>query len=81
MLKITKVLSLIFPLFLAACANIEQSEEERMRKQNAIGEYILRNHDEYHFTVEAPKQRQRAKYPWEEPPAPKPTAKPTKAKK
>ncbi len=85
MSKITKVLSLISFLSLAGCSNMEQTEEDRMRKQNAMGEYIQRNHDEYQFSVEAPKQRQRALYPWEEPaeapPPPKTATKPTRAKK
>ncbi|MFI5335079.1 MAG: hypothetical protein ACHQT8_08005 [Chlamydiales bacterium] len=60
---IAKVLSL---LLLAACGNLEQSEEEKSRLQNASGEYILRRDGEILFPVDPPKQRAREKYPWEE---------------
>lgn len=53
-------------LLFAACGNLEQSEEEKIRRQNAKGEYILRQDGEVLFSVEAPKVRSREKYPWEE---------------
>lgn len=64
MLKIKKVLYTF--ILLTSCSTLEQTEEKKIHKQNAKGEYILRNHDEYQFQVEAPKLRQREKYPWEE---------------
>ncbi len=63
MAKITKVLSLL--LLLSACSNLEKSEDERIRKKNAKGEYIQRFHDEYHYDIDDPKVRPREKYPWE----------------
>lgn len=63
--KIIKVLSILIFL-ISGCFGVEQTEEEKMRRQNAKGEYILRYHHEYRFKVEAPKLRQRAPYPWEE---------------
>ena len=62
--KIKKVLYVF--ILLTGCSSLEQTEEKKICKQNAKGEYILRNHDEYQFQVEAPKVRQREKYPWEE---------------
>ena len=63
MAKITKVISLVL---LAGCGSLEQSETEKIHRQNATGEYILRNHDEQLYTVPPPKQRPRDKYPWED---------------
>ncbi len=60
---ITKVLSLL--LLLTACGNLEQSEEEKIHRKNATGEYILRHEGEVLFNVEEPKHQVREKYPWE----------------
>ncbi|MBI2742604.1 MAG: hypothetical protein HYX48_01645 [Chlamydiales bacterium] len=62
-----RLAALLLPLLAAGCSNLEQSEDEKMRKQNAKGEYIQRHESEYQFKVESPKMREREKYPWEEP--------------
>lgn len=62
----TIIIKALLLLSLAACGNLEQSEEEKIRRQNAKGEYILRQDGEVLFQVEAPKVRAREKYPWEE---------------
>jgi len=44
---------------------MEQSEQEKLRRHNAKGEYVVRNHDEYHYLLETPELRIRERYPWE----------------
>ncbi len=44
---------------------MEQSEQEKLRRLNAKGEFVLRNHDEYEYRLETPEHRVREKYPWE----------------
>jgi hypothetical protein len=44
---------------------MEQSEQEKLRRMNAKGEFIYRNHDEHLYPIENPKHRVRDKYPWE----------------
>lgn len=63
-------LSYIFLLFIAAflvagCSSSEDAEGDRARLQNAIGEYIYRNHNEYLFKVEPPIKSSPALYPWQ----------------
>lgn len=52
-------------LFLGGCSGLEQSEQEKLRKANLKGEFILRNHDEFSFLIYPPKYRTRSRYPWE----------------
>jgi hypothetical protein len=64
-------LKVAFPLFLLSfllggCSGLEQSEQEKMRRQNAKGEFIYRNHDEFHYTMSPPLHQLRERYPWEE---------------
>lgn len=56
------------PLF----SNLENVEKEKLRKQNASGEYIQRTEDEVSFSVENPEHNDREKYPWETNEAPLP---------
>ncbi len=49
----------------AGCSGLEQSEQEKLRRHNAKGEFIHRAHDEYHYAIETPSQYVREKYPWE----------------
>lgn len=59
--------SYFFLLVLTACSGLEQSEQERIRRMNAKGEYIYRAHDDRLYPeTPPPKQRHREKYPWEE---------------
>ena len=53
-------------LILCGCSGLEQSEQEKLRRLNATGEFISRNHDEILYAIPPPKYRSRPKYPWEE---------------
>jgi hypothetical protein len=44
---------------------MEQSEQEKLRRLNAKGEFILRTHDEHHYALGTPEHRVRERYPWE----------------
>lgn len=57
---------LLVLLTLAACSGMEKSEQEKIRRQNATGEFVYRHHDEYLYAVDVPKHRIREKYPWEQ---------------
>jgi hypothetical protein len=52
-------------LLLTGCSGMEQSEQEKLRRLNAQGEFIYRTHDEYHYVLETPEHRVRERYPWE----------------
>lgn len=52
-------------LFLTACSGMEYSEQEKIRRNNAKGEFIHRTHDEFHYMLTVPPHRVREKYPWE----------------
>lgn len=54
-----------FLLFLTSCSGMEQSEQEKLRRQNAKGEFVHRQHDEYRYVLEIPEHRIRERYPWE----------------
>jgi hypothetical protein len=54
-----------FLFFLASCSGMEHSEQEKLRRANAKGEFIHRNHDEYHYTLATPQHCIRKRYPWE----------------
>jgi hypothetical protein len=47
------------------CSGHEQSEQDRLREQNAKGEYVYRNHDERQYPLQTPPHRDREPYPWE----------------
>jgi len=51
---------------LGACSGLEQSEQEKLKRQNAKGEFIYRRHDEVLYPIVPPKHRIRERYPWEE---------------
>ena len=53
-------------LLFSSCSGLEKTEKERIREQNAKGEYIYRKANEFFYQVEAPKPRVREPYPWEE---------------
>lgn len=55
----------LIPLLMAGCSGLEQSEHERIRRANAKGEYIYRNHDEFLYPIQTPRHRVRELYPWE----------------
>lgn len=53
-------------LLLTSCSGLEQSEQENLRHNNAKGEFILRNHDEFHYAIDYPTHHIRENYPWEQ---------------
>ena len=55
----------IFLVF-SACSGLEKSEKERLRKQNAKGEYIYRRKYDHLYSQQEPKPQERARYPWEQ---------------
>ncbi len=55
----------IVPLLLAGCSGMEQSEQEKLKRLNAKGEFVHRNHNECHYPLTTPVHRIREKYPWE----------------
>jgi hypothetical protein len=55
----------IILLLLPACSGLEKSEQEKLREQNAHGEYIYRRSDDHLYQTEAPQHRDRDPYPWE----------------
>ncbi len=59
--------SLFFLLLLFfSCSGLEKTEKEKIREQNAKGEYIYRKSNEVFYQVEAPKPRAKELYPWED---------------
>ena len=52
-------------LILFGCSGQAKSERDRLREQNAKGEYIYRLRDEVQAEVGSPKHRERELYPWE----------------
>lgn len=52
-------------LVLFGCSNIEDSENEKIRRRNCKGEYISRKHDEMICAISEPEHIIRAPYPWE----------------
>jgi hypothetical protein len=65
MASFTKVLSLGVVFLLAGCSGMEQSEQEKLRRMNAQGEFIHRSHSEHLYPLTTPEHRIREKYPWE----------------
>ena len=55
----------VFLLLLTGCSGMEQSEQEKLRRLNAKGEFVHRNHDEFHYSLSTPEHKVREKYPWE----------------
>lgn len=62
---ISHLLFFIMTLLLSGCSSSDDAESDRARLQNALGEYIYRNHNEYLFKLEPPIKSTPALYPWE----------------
>lgn len=62
---LTKVLIAVC-LFLCGCSGAQDSEQERVRRQNAKGEFINRKHSERLYSIKIPERQVRKKYPWED---------------
>lgn len=58
-------LLIILSLVLLGCSGLEQSEQEKIRRQNATAEFIHRESNDPPFDIPLPKHRIRDKYPWE----------------
>lgn len=58
-------LFLILFLLFSSCSSSEETENDRARLQNATGEYIYRNHNEYLFKLGFPSKSHPDPYPWE----------------
>lgn len=56
---------LIGIILLGGCSGLERSEQEKLRKKNAHGEYIYRSHKDYLYPIAMPEASPRSAYPWE----------------
>ncbi len=69
MASFTKEISLHFflgvVLLLSGCSGMERSEQDKLKRQNAQGEFVYRTHAECHYPLAIPEHRVREKYPWE----------------
>jgi hypothetical protein len=61
-----RYLTKIFFIFLYGCYSPEKSEQDKVREQNAKGEFIYRKSNETFYQPKPLKKRVREKYPWEE---------------
>ncbi len=52
-------------IFLTGCSGLEKSEQEKMREQNAHGEYVIRREGEVAYKEPPIRHRDREPYPWE----------------
>jgi hypothetical protein len=59
------VQTLSLGIFLGGCSGLEKSEQEKIREQNAKGEYIYRHQGDHLYQAEAPRHQPREPYPWE----------------
>jgi hypothetical protein len=59
------ITNIFFLLFFSSCSGLEKSEQEKMRRHNAMGEFIYRKKTENFFSIQWPKQRENCSYPWE----------------
>lgn len=65
MASFTKVFSCICLILLWGCSGMEQSEQDKLRRLNAKGEFIHRTHAECRYPLQTPIHKVRDKYPWE----------------
>ena len=63
--KIFIILQTGILFFLMGCSGLEKSEQDKLRENNAKGEYVYRNHNEVTYPVVPPRLREREAYPWE----------------
>lgn len=50
---------------LVGCSGLEQSENQKLKRNNQKGEYVYRRSNEFLFLIEIPKHKSREAYPWE----------------
>lgn len=53
------------PFLLFSCSGYEKSEYNKLRKQNAKGEYIYRKSADRFFSFKPPEKKEKKAYPWE----------------
>ena len=56
---------LIIFVFLIGCSGMEQSEREKLRRQNCKAEAIHRSHNDFFYPIPTPAHTPRSQYPWE----------------
>lgn len=61
-----KWFSFLSLLLLVGCSGLEDSEKEKLRRMNAIGEVIYRSSEENLYPISEPKRMERENYPWED---------------
>jgi len=61
----SKLLWGIFPLFFLSCSDLELSEKERVRREQAKGEFIERKKEDRAYPYKEPTLQKREAYPWE----------------
>ena len=64
-INVQKSFILFFLISAFGCSGHEKSEQDRLREQNAKGEYVYRNHNEKQYPIKPPTPRDREPYPWE----------------
>ena len=52
-------------LLFSGCSGLEKSEKEKLREQNAKGEYIYRMQEEHLYKIDAPTPVTPEPYPWQ----------------
>ncbi len=65
MASFTKEISCLFLILLMGCSGMEQSEQDKLRRMNAKGEFIHRTEGESRYALKTPVHKVREKYPWE----------------
>lgn len=65
MASFKKVFICFVAILISGCSGMEHSEQEKLRRLNAKGEFIHRKHDEYAYPLTIPEHNVREKYPWE----------------
>lgn len=61
----THLVFLVCAVLFSGCSGLEQSEEEKLRRLNAKGEYIYRHSSEVLYPLKEPRHYVRDPYPWE----------------
>ncbi|MEN9343892.1 MAG: hypothetical protein RLZZ453_679 [Chlamydiota bacterium] len=65
MYNFKKEIILIIIIISASCSGMEQSEQERLKRLNAKGEFIHRESGRYQYEIEPPRQNVRSPYSFE----------------
>ena len=60
------ILIFLISFLLFGCSGIEESQQEKIKQNNAVAERIYRKSSDKFYSIDPPKQQKREKYPWEE---------------